>query len=97
MECDDLFWCQQHAPPVAGFLPLRSRFFFTQNFPKPEINTTPPVFRDCLISSSKILTVSIDLLRVNPFLSATASIMWAFVRVPDNGMVGVFFHLKTSN
>jgi len=66
--------------PVTGFLPRR--FFFTQNLPKPEIKTSPPDSKDCLMSSSNISTVSIDFLRVNPFLSATASMMSALVRVP---------------
>jgi hypothetical protein len=46
--------------PVAGFLPRRFAFFFTQNLPKPEINTSSPDSRDCLIRSSNISTVSID-------------------------------------
>jgi hypothetical protein len=28
--------------PLAGFLPLRSRFFFTQNLPKPKIKGITP-------------------------------------------------------
>jgi len=72
-------------------------FFFTQNLPKPEINTSSPDSRECLVSSSIISTVSIDFLRVNPFLSALVSMMWASVRVLAHGMVGVSFHSATSN
>jgi hypothetical protein len=78
--------------PVAGFLPFLLAFCFTQSLPKPEINTSSPDSRDCLMSSSNISTVSIDFFRVNPILSATASTIWALVRVPDNGMVGAAFH-----
>jgi hypothetical protein len=48
--------------PVAGFLPFRFFLFFTQNLPKPEINTSSPDSRDCWISSSSISMVSIDYL-----------------------------------
>ena len=81
--------------PVAGFLPLRLAFCFTLNLPKPEINTSSPDARDCLISSSNVSTVSMDFLRVKPMASATASTMWALVSVPDNGMVGASFHSET--
>jgi hypothetical protein len=40
--------------PVAGFLPRRLAFSFTQNRPNPEISLSLPDFRDCLISSSNI-------------------------------------------
>ena len=74
---------------VAGFLPRR--FFFTQNLPKPEINTCSPVSSVRLISSGNISTLSIDFLRVNPFFSATSSMMWDLVSVPGFG-VKAFFH-----
>jgi hypothetical protein len=50
-----------------------------------------------MMSSSNISTVSIDFLRVNPFLSTTASIIWALVMVPDNGIVGASFHEEASD
>ena len=59
---------------VAGFLPSRFAFSFTQNLPKPEIRTSSSDSRDCLISSSNILTVSKDFFWVKPFCSITASI-----------------------
>jgi hypothetical protein len=46
---------------------------------------------DCLISSNNISTVSIDFCRVNPFLSATALMLWVLVRVTDIGIVRVSF------
>ena len=38
--------------PVAGFLPFRLAFCFTKNLPKPEINTSSPDSRVCLICSN---------------------------------------------
>ena len=55
-----------------------------------KINTSSPDYRDCLMSSSNISTVSIDFLGVNPFLSATASMMWALMRVPGFGIEASF-------
>ena len=49
------------------------------------------------MSSSNISTISMDFFRVYPFLSATASTMWALVREPDNGLVGASFRSETSN
>jgi hypothetical protein len=39
--------------PVSGFLPLRSYFSFTENFPKPLMRTSSPFSRDFFISSKK--------------------------------------------
>ncbi len=74
--------------PVAGFLPRRFFFFFTQNLPKPEINTSSPFSRDRLISSKTISTVSKAFLWVYPLVSTTDSTIRALVREPDFGYVG---------
>jgi hypothetical protein len=76
--------------PVAGFLPRRLFFFFTQNLPKPVINTSSPDSKDRLMSSSSISTVSIDFLRVYPIFYATESNMLALVSVPAFGIVASF-------
>ena len=67
--------------PVAGFLPRRLAFCFTQNFPKPEIIKSSPDSSVDLMSSSKVSKASIDLNRVNPLATATASTTWALVSV----------------
>ena len=46
--------------PVAGFLPLRSRFSFTENFPKPEINRSSPDASVLFMISSNNSTNSDD-------------------------------------
>jgi len=48
--------------PVAGFRPLRSCFSFTQNFPKPDINTSSPFSRVFLMISKRDSTRSTDIL-----------------------------------
>ena len=80
---------------VAGFRLFRLAFCFTLNFPKPEINTSSPDSRDRLMSSNNISTVSFDFLRVNQFVSVTASIILALVREPDNGIVWTSFLQET--
>ena len=72
--------------PVAGFLPRRSAFCFTQKRPKPEINTSSPDSSVDFMSSSKVSMVSTDFRRVKPLASITASTMWALVSVPLKGI-----------
>jgi len=67
--------------PVAGFLPLRSRFSLTHNLPNPLIRTSSPDARVDLIISRIVSTVSEDCFLVNPLASAMASIKLDFVRV----------------
>jgi len=54
------------AIPVAGFLPLRSFFSFTQNLPNPEINTSSPDSSVLLMISKHVSTISEDLFLVKP-------------------------------
>ena len=52
--------------PVAGFLPFRSLFPFTQNLPKLEINTSSPDASVFLIISKRVSTISVDLFLGKP-------------------------------
>ena len=80
--------------PVAGFRPLRSAFFLTQNFPKPEMRTSSPFSRERLMSSSIISTVSKAFCWVYPLDSTTASTMRALIRVPVFGIEASFHEVK---
>jgi hypothetical protein len=77
--------------PVAGFLPLRSSFCFTQNLPKPLIRTSSPDSRVFLMSSRRVSIVSVAILRVIPMWLVRVDIMSAFVSDP-----GLFFGMGGS-
>lgn len=69
------------SPPFAGFLPLRSCFFLTQNLPNPETKTSSPDARVPLIISIRLSTVPTALFFGYPVLSKIEFTMSALVRV----------------
>jgi len=69
------------SPPVAGFLPLRSAFCLTLNFPNPLMRTSSPDSNLDLMISRRVSTVSDAFAFGNQLALAIASISWDFVRV----------------
>lgn len=68
--------------PVWRFLPRRSCFSRIENLPKPEIWTSSPDSRVCLITSKTVSTSSVDLHFARSVLVETAWVRSALVRVP---------------
>lgn len=64
---------------VVGFLPFRSAFCFTQNLPKPDINTSSPDSSFDLMISSRVSTVSVACFFVKPRWLCNLDTMSAFV------------------
>jgi hypothetical protein len=77
--------------PVAGFLPLRAALSFTQNFPKPEINTSSPDARlDLMISSSdSVISLALSPEMLN--CCWICSTMSVFVSAMQSSVLLIFF------
>jgi hypothetical protein len=75
--------------PVAGFRPLRSFLFLTQNFPNPLMRTLSPDSMERFMASSMVSMISADLFFGNPVCFESDSIISALVSVMQRLLLGI--------